>query len=888
MTTRPGFALRAAQAAVRFASVVVPATRRHDWRRQWDADLFHQWAFLEAHPRRGRTLDLLSRAGGAVPHALSLRFRSWNMPTLFNDLRHGARNLAARPGFTGVAILLLGLGIGANATVYAWVENFLLRPLPGVSRTADLVALHGTTRTRRDISVSNPNFADLAARRPESLSHLAAHRLIAVNVRAEAEPERAWAEIVTGDYFALLGVQPQHGRVLSSDDDRVPGGHPVAVISHRYWTRRFGARRAVIGSDIRINGAAFTVVGVAAERFRGGFPAVSTDLWVPMMMQRAVYPGDRLTARGDAWLSALARLAPGASIDQARAGLSAVAAQLATEHPDVNTNRGIAVYTLATDPSTAAGILGPMFAVLAAVGGVVLLTVCANLASLLLVRGAARQREIAVRLALGASRLRIVRQLLAENVLLAAGGAAAGVVFALWASGLFRLFVPPTPQPIDADVILSLRLVLYSLGLALATTVVFGLVPALQISRPSLVPALKESRGAIGGRRRTWVRNALVVTQVALSALLLAGAGLFARTLANAQRFDVGFDMEHGLLASIDLAPAGYDEPRGLALFDTLLQRIGAIPGVEAAALARDVPLKLGGGSDTSVEIEGYVPSEGEEITIYYDRVSPDIFRALGVPLIAGRGFTPRDAAASERVIVINETMARRYWKDGDAIGRRVDFGGPATVVGVVGDLTYTSPGAAPVAYMYLPLAAYYRPDMTLVVRTTGDPAGVATPIRAALQSIDANLPLFDVSTMAERRGIVLFVPRLVATLLGVLGAAALVLAAVGLYGLLAFVVGQRTQEIGVRLALGAQPSELRRLIVRQGVRLAAIGVAGGLGLACVVLPLASSQLIGVGARDLTSYGGAALLLVGGAIAASYLPARRAAAIDPIEALRVD
>ncbi|MEZ5318985.1 MAG: ABC transporter permease [Vicinamibacterales bacterium] len=885
--------LRLARAAVHLVAPIVPADRRAGWRRQWEADLHYQWAFLtgDAAGHRvspARALDLLSRAGGVVPHALALRYRSWTMPTLMSDLRYGARTLVSRPGFAAVAVLLLGLGIGANATVFAWVQNFLLRPLPGATHVSDVVVLHGTTKTRRDISMSYPNFADLAARRPDGVLDLAAERFTAVNVRTSGDPERAWAEIVTGEFFELMGVQPAEGRVLSPDDDRTPGGHPVTVLSYRYWQRRFQADPAVIGSTLSINGHPYTVVGVSAPDFRGGMPAMSTDVFVPMMMQASLTPGNRLVERGNAWLTVYARLAPGTGIPTAQAGLSAVAAQLAAEFPDVNTDRGIAVYPLSGDPQSATGIFGPVFMVLGAVVGIVLLIVCANLASLLIVRGASRQREIAVRLALGASRARIIRQLLAENVLLAIAGAAAGVVFAVWASRLFRGFVPPSPLPIDATVQLSSWLPLFSLGLALAATIVFGLLPALQASRPGLVPALRESRGTTGGRRRTRLRNLLVASQVALSALLLVGAALFARTLANAERFDVGFDLDRGLLASVDLLPAGYDQPRGLDLLARLIAEVERIPGVESAAIARDLPLKLGGGSDTSGRIEGYEPARGEEITLFYDRVSPGFFRTLGVPLRDGRVFTARDDGTGEHAVVINETMAKRYWPDGKAVGGRVWLGEWATVIGVVGDLTYTTPGAAPVAFMYLPLAEYYRPDVTLIVRTKGDPDGIVRPVRQALAGLDPDVPLFDVRTMAQHRDMVLFIPRIVATLLGALGAAAMVLAAVGLYGLLAFSVSQRTPEIGIRLALGAQRGQVYRLVVGQGLWLAASGVAIGLGLAALLLPLASSQLIGVGPRDVVAYAAAAFVLLGGAFLASYLPARRAARVDPIRALRYE
>jgi predicted permease len=476
--------------------------------------------------------------------------------------------------------------------------------------------------------------------------------------------------------------------------------------------------------------------------------------------------------------------------------------------------------------------------------------------------------------------------LLTESVLLAMLGGAAGLLFTMVTSRLLVVLVPPSPLPIDASVNLSLRVPLLSFGLALMTTLFFGLAPALQSSRPALVPTLKEARGMVGSGRR-WLRGGLVVGQVALSVLLLVGAGLFVRTFQQARLADPGFDLEHGWLASIDLLPAGYDAARGGVLFRQLLQDVQTLPGVESAAIGRDMPLTVGGsGSDTSVEIEGYVPAEAEEITIFYDRISPGFFRTLRVPVLAGRDFTDRDDGDGPPVIVINRTMARRYWPGQDAVGRRVRIGDWATVVGVVDDMAYRGIGTPARPYMYLPLYNYYRPDVTLVVRTAGDPGPVLEPLRAAVRALDASLPLFDERTAAAHRDMAVFVPRLAALMLGVFGGLALFLAGVGLYGLLAFVVTQRTPEIGVRLALGASRPGILRLVVGHGLGLTALGAGLGILLAALLMPLAASQLVGVGAHDLLTYVTAVAVLLGGATLASYLPARRAASVDPIQALR--
>ncbi len=805
---------------------------------------------------------------------------------LMNDVRYGARMLAKCPGFTATAILILGLGVGANATIFSWVEALLMKPLPGVAAVDRLVSVHGTTRTRRSIGISWPNFTDLRDAKPAGIAGMTAHRGVPINVRTTGEPERAWAELVSADFFDVVGVLAALGRALVPDDDRAPGVSPVVVLSYDYWQRRFGGDPSVVGSPILVNGRPFTIVGVAPEGFRGAMAAVQIDVWVPMMMQEVVMAGDRLTARGNAWLDVVARLAPGATVAEAQAGLSVAAAQLATAYPDVNEDYGVALYPLWRDPSSATAIMAPVLGLLVAVVGIVLLIACANLANLLLARGAGRQREVAVRLALGASRRRIVAQLMTESAMLALAGGAAGLAIAAWTSRLAGAFVPPTPLPIVTEASLSPGVFLFGVTLALGATIVFGLVPALQASRPELVPSLKETLGAIGSRRRAWIRATLVVAQVSLSVVLLVGAGLFVRTLENTQHADVGFDLENGLLASIDLLPAGYDQARGTTFFEALRERVSAVPGVTSAALARDIPLKLWGGSDTSAEIEGYEPAPGEEITVFYDRVSPGYFETMGIDLLGGRVLAATDTEGSARVAVINETMAKRYWKGQDPVGKRLRLGEWATVVGVVRDVTHTTVGAPPVSFVYLPVYQWYRPDTTLVVRTAGDPIAVAGPIREVVRSLDPNLPLFDVQTMAEHRDLAMFIPRLAATLLGAFGVLALLLATVGLYGLLAFAVSQRTPEIGVRVALGAHRGDILRLVVGEGLRLAAIGVALGLAAALVAAPLLASQLVGVSARDGASYAVTSLVLIAAAAVACYLPARRAAGVDPLKALR--
>ncbi|HUF46203.1 MAG TPA: ABC transporter permease [Vicinamibacterales bacterium] len=889
MSRTAGRALRFALGVVALAAPLVPAARRLAWRHQWTADLHHQAAFLDTRqPGAATWFEFVWRARGALVHAVVLRVRSFAMPTFFADIRYGARLLTRRPGFAVVAILLIALGIGANGAIFSWVENFLMRPIPGATDAGALASVRGTTLTFRDRSTSYPNFADMRDRLPPSVVGLTAYRAIPLTVRVGDEAERAWGELAAANIFDVVGVRPLHGRLLQPDDDRAPLASPVAVVSHAYWLRRFGGDPAVVGRTVGINGTPFTIVGITPPAFRGASTGLALDLWVPMMMQTAVYPGDRLGARGNAWLAVLARLAPGVDAARAERDLNVVAADLAREHLDLNADRGVAVYALWRDPQSAAAIMGPVLGLLLVVTGIVLVIVCANVASLLLARGAVRRREIAIRLAIGASRTRIVRQLLTESSLLAMAGGAVGLLASGLLSRALYALIPPTPLPIATVGGYSLRVVLVSLALAMATTIVFGLVPALQTSRPALVPTLKDGGGASGANRRR-LRSSIVAGQVALSVLLLVAAGLFVRTLQHAGDVDPGFDLRQGLLASIDLLPAGYDQTRGQAFLGDVIEEIQRLPGVEAAAFARDIPLTLGtGGSDTSVEVEGYVLSDGEEISIGYDLVTPDLFRTLGVPLVAGRVLTDADRAGAEPVIIINRAMAERYWPGQPAVGRRIRVAGWRTVVGVVENVSYRGLAAPPQPYMYFPLYDVFRPDMTLLVRTAGEPRGVVDGVRRAIRSRDANVPVFDVRTMAEHRALGSLPARLSAVMLGGFGTVALLLSGIGLFGLLAHRVAERTPEIGIRLALGAEPSRIVRLVVGEGLRLAAAGAAVGLAGAALVLPLASSQLLGVSARDAATYAVVSTVLLAGAALASWLPARRAAGVDPVRAIRHD
>jgi len=867
--------------------LLTPASRRTSWRDQWRADLWHYWLWLsrEPLPQRSRTWRLAARAAAVPLHALSLRLSEWSLQMFANDLRLAWRLIVRRPAFTFVAVLILGLGIGANATIFSWVETILLKPLPGVAEQDRLVAIRGTTPTRNNLSYSYPNYLDLRNARPDGFEDLIAFRTVAMNLRADGGPVRVWGELVTPNFFDVLRVTPMLGRGFLPSEGETPGAAAVAVISESLWRRQFAADASIAGRPITLNGQSFSVIGVAPPGFHGSTAGLALDMFVPITMQKAIMSGDRLGLRGNSFLQVFGRLSAGSNMNRAQASASVVAARLAQQYPDTNKDRGALVVPLYRDG--ASNLLMPVVATLMAVVGIVLLIACANLAGLLLAKAAGRQREVAVRLAVGASRGRLVRQFLIEGALLAAAGGAAGIVISYWTSGMLTFFVPPTPFPVNFTAELSPTVLAFSVATTFATALVFGLLPALKASRPNLVESLKESVGTVvRGHSRGWLRQALVVGQVALSVLLLLGAALFARSFERAQLVDPGFSLRTGFLASLDVLPNGYDEARGIVFYQQLLKRISALPGVETASLATAMPLDIGTGSDMGVRIDGYEARPGEEISVVYNRVGPDYFAAMGVPLVQGRGIDERDVAGREVSLVINETMARRYFGGRDPIGGVVRFGiGPARVVGVAKDGKYTRLNEAPQNYMYVPLFQFYRPDLALLVRTAGDPASVVPLTQAAIKELDPNLPMFDVRTIEEHLQLGLFIPRMASIMLTLFGGLALLLATVGLYSVIAFTVAQRTREIGIRVALGAARADVRRLILRQGVVISALGIAIGLALGFVVSQLIASQLM-VAPADPVSFAGTAVALLLVSLTACLLPARRAAAMDPLRALR--
>ena len=873
---------------IRALAIVVPASRRRPWIEQWRGELWHYalWLEREQHGPFARIVYLLARASGAVPHALQLRVFHWSPGMILQDLKFAWRMFVRRPAFTGVAVLILALGIGANTTIFTWMQGLLFSPLAGVERQDRLLVINGTSASRDNLSVSYPNYLDLRAARPDGVADLAAFRLLPMNLGIGEQPIRVFGELVTPNFFDVLGVKPALGRAFRADEGVVPDRDPVVVITDSLWRRVFAADPSTVGRTVSINGRAFTIVGVTPPPFRGSNAALRLEIFVPIAMQKAVMAGDRLAQRGNSWLEVYARIADGAGAERVQSSVSLAASRLATQYPDTNEGRGMRAVPLWR--AGASNLLLPLLGTLMAVVAVVLLIACANVAGLLLTRAAGRGREIAVRLAVGASRGQVMRQLLIENLLVAGAGCAGGLLVARWASGMLTAFVPPTPYPVVFDAALDARSVAFALLLTVLTAIVSGLVPALRASRPDVGLTLKAA-APTGTGSRGRLRQVLVVAQIGLSVVLLVCASLFARSLASAATMDPGFSARQGLLASIDLLPGGYDETRGAAFLQQILARVSSLPHVAAASVARSVPLDLGSGSDTTVTVDGYTPHKGEDVTSYYNQVGPAYFETMGIGIMRGRGLTDRDVAGQPRVAVINETMARRYWAGRDPIGSSIRFGsGPVTVVGIARDGKYQRLSEEPRNYLYIPVLQNYRPDLVLHVRTDVDPGQVLPSIQMALRALDPNLPLFDVRTLEDHLQMRTFIPRTAASMLGLFGALGLLLAGVGLYGVIAFNAAQRTREIGLRMALGAARGQVMWLVLRDGVSLAAIGIAGGIALAFGAGRLVAGQLTGVSGADPASFAGTALVLAGTAVVACLLPAMRASSLNPLTALRRD
>ncbi len=806
------------------------------------------------------------------------------------EIRYSVRSLLNSPGLTLAAVLSLGLGIGANTTIFTWVQAVLFRPIPVAADPGSLRIAAMENREGQSRSWSYPNFRDFRDR--VTTMDVVAQDDQTYSIAVDHTAERAWGAIVSGNYFEVMGLGAAAGRLFTAQDDITPGGHPVAVISHAYWQRRFAGDPGVVGRQVTINSAPITIIGVAPEGFLGSFLGVSSAAWVPMAMQKQMMGGDRMSQRGNGWFQSIVRLKPGVSQAQAQAEAASIMAQLEQEHQDFNDGRRLRIVQAWEAPFGAATVLGPVLAVLSTLVALVLVIACANVANLLLSKAVSRRREIAVRLSLGASRLRLVRQLLTESMLLALAAGIVGVVMAYWTMDVIMAFVPPVDMPIDLGVRMDGTTLVFALVVSTITGMVFGLAPALQASRAQTITALKEEgRGGGGGRATGRLRSALVVAQVAVCLILLVGAALFLRSFVAAQSLSPGFETEHVATASMDMFASGYSGDRHREFQRRALEAVAALPGVQAVAFGTRVPLGFGGSSSTSVGIDGYVPRENEEVVVNHTTVGPRYFDTMGITVREGREFRDSDAPNAQHVVVINDAMARRYWPGGGALGGQVRLGGKtmAEVIGVVADSKYSSINERPLPQLFFPLARSEAGTLRMFVRSSGDPGPMVAAVRNAIRAIDATLPVYDARTLSEHMQVAVFAQKMAANLLGAMGVLALLLASIGLYGVMAYAVSQRTQELGIRLALGASPRSLLGMIVGQGMTLTLIGLAIGLLLALAAfgsIGAVRTLLPGISPLDPVTFVSVPVVLASIALLASWIPGRRAGKVDPAVALR--
>jgi predicted permease len=811
------------------------------------------------------------------------------MERLLQDIRYGLRQLIRKPGFAALAIISMALGIGANTSIFSLLDTVLLRPLP-VHEPARLVELYGTLHNGASVTLqSYPNYKDYRDRNTV-LSGLCAYRVVVSALSHGGRNERVWGYLVSGNYFDVLGVKPALGRAFLPEEDQTPGSHPVAVLSHGAWERRFGSDPSIVGQTVQFNGRPFTVIGVAPKGFIGTEVAYAAEMFIPMMMAKEIEPGSTWLERRTSDNSfVVGRLKPGISEKQAEAELKTLTAQMAQDYPEL-AGRGL---VLSKPGLFLPEIRNGVFAfagILTAVGALVLLLACVNLANLLLARATERRKEIAVRLAVGASRKRLVRQLLTESLLISCAGGLCGVGLAALINYSVRNLQLPTDIALLFDLRIDWRVLTFTLVLSIATGILFSLIPALQSSKPQLVPALKDE-SSMAGFRRSRLRNGLVVMQVALSLVLLISAALIVRGLQAAQKVRPGFNPENRVALAFDLPLQGYDEGRGRAFYNQVLQRAAALPQVESVTFVDNLPLGLNYNSAT-------VYVEGAEFTSVSNlpqavpfSAAPGYFETMGIPL-RGRDFRMDENKLENRVAVVNETFARRFYGGQDPIGKRFNFRGPESpfweIIGVVPDGKYTSLGEDPKPAVYQPFFRGYEGGATLVARVRGDAHAALKALKAAVQELDPTLPIYSQKTLTQHMGTSLFPARMAAIVLGSFGLLALVLAAVGIYGVMSHVVAGRTREIGLRMALGAQLSDVQKLIVRQGMWLAAIGSLIGLALALGGAQLLKSFLYGVSATDPITFTGIGLTLLTIAFLACWIPARRASRVDPMIALRAE
>lgn len=824
------------------------------------------------------------------------------MGRLWQDIRFGVRTLVKNPAVSAIAIISLALGIGANTTMFTVVNAVLLHPLPvkDISRIVEIDTIDANTRVTAanqiKMGISYPNCRDYA-RENQVFDGVACYVPVALTWSGGAEPKQVSGLLVSANYFDVLGVRPAAGRFFFPGEDTKPSGNNVAVISYSLWANKLGGDPGAIGRTLQLNATPYTVIGVAPPGFKGTFTfAPADEIWIPSSMYPQALTGflrEWFNERRALLASSFARLKPGVSIGQADASLKTIATHLESEYPKDNAGRSVTLTSLA-DAAVGANQQGQLSlagGVMMGVVGLVLLIACVNLANLLLAQAARREKEMSLRAALGASRWRVLRQLMTESILLSLAGGAVGLVIAYWGRAALWSFRPPFIQDADINLALDSRVLLFTFGISILTGLLFGTFPAIKASRVDLAETLKVGgRGNAVGWRSNPLRSILVIAEIALAMVALIGAGLFVRSMQNAQKTNLGFESQKLFSMAFDLGALHYDEGRGQQFIREVVERTKSLPGVADAAVASNLP--LGGGFERTTFPEGQDITTGYRGTLTETNdVTPGYFDTLRIPLVAGRVFNDSDRATTAEVAVVNEAMAKHFWPNENALGERfhfIDETNLRQVVGIVRNTVVNNIGEDPQPLIYLPIAQDYSPFASVQVRTTGNPHAAIATVRAQVQSLEPNLAITNVQTIGDVVDQGLWAPRMGAALLGLFGALALALAAVGVYGVLSYSVTQQVHEIGIRMALGAQPLGVLKLIVGQGLKLAGAGLVLGLIGALVAMRVLSSLLFDVSTHDPATFIGVSIVLVATAALACYIPARRATRVDPIIALRYE
>jgi macrolide transport system ATP-binding/permease protein len=805
------------------------------------------------------------------------------------DLRFGVRMLRRSPGFSILAILCLTVGIGANAAVFGWIEGTLFRPYPLVAHQERLFVLAGTARGVNGYDPTSwPDFLDFQ-RNCKLIDSFIAEHIVGTTLSIGDRAQHAVGSLVSANYFDALGIRPILGRGFRPGEDTGRNANPVVVISYQLWQDRFHGDRSVIGKTQMMNSMPHTIVGVAPEGFYGTFVGYAWQFWVPASMQeRFDSSGYQLEDRGARWIEGFVRLKPGVSVEQAQQEISAVAKRLQNDFPDTNRGRGIQLLPLWQSPFNASQSMLPTLKITALVVLFVLVIACANVSNLLLVRAFARRHELTVRMAVGAGRGRLIKQLLTESLLLACAALVGGILVAHWCRNLLVLLVPPRSGPIFMRGDLDWRVLALSAGVCLISILLFGMIPALQTSKLDISGTLKcESVGVIGTRGKSKLRSVLILLQVALSFVLLVGAGLLLESVQRIRNTSPGFSRDGVLITSINLLAAGYDPPRAKNFLDELLNRVQGLAGVESAAYARVVPFSYIGYSSAPVAVDGYQTSPDEQPTADYDEVSPAFFSTIGILLVSGRDFTRADDENAPPVAIVNEAMAAQYWRGADPVGMRLQVKDRwMRVIGVAKNAKYQNMLETAKPFFYVPLRQNPSDQVGLLLRTRQDPSTMAPVLAREVHALDPDVAPYGVLTIREQLARQTLTQLVAGRFLAIFGGLALLLATIGLYGVMSYAVSQSTRELGLRVALGAAPSHLLRLVMSRGLVLIGLGIAVGLAAALATTRLFGYLLYGVSPHDPLSFGSALVIITIASMAACFLPAWRATRTDPLRALR--